>query len=64
MRKHEILVENEKSAESISVLKDLPYIKEIRETENIDIYTLASEKSLSEDWLIEEADELQKLYEK
>lgn len=64
MRKHEILVENEKSAESISVLKDLPYIKKIRETENIDIYTLASEKSLSEDWLIEEADELQKLYEK
>lgn len=65
MKKYEVFVEDEKAEELTSLLRKLPYVKEIKESEQlIDIYTLASEKSLSEDWLLNEDDELQKLYGK
>lgn len=65
MKKYEVFVEDEKAEELTSLLKKLPYVKEVKESEQLtDIYTLASEKSLSEDWLLNEDDELQKLYGK
>ena len=65
MKKYEVIVEDAKAAELTELLKKLPYVKQIRESDNaIDPYTLASERSLSEDWLVEEDDELQKLYGK
>lgn len=65
MKKYEVFVEDEKAEELTSLLRKLPYVKEVKESEQwIDKYTLASEKSLSEDWLLNEDDELQKLYGK
>jgi len=65
MKKYEVIVEDDKSKELVSLLEKLPYVKEIHESESsVDIYTLASERSLSEDWLLEDDDELQKLYGK
>jgi len=65
MKKYEVLVDDEKAEELTSLLKKLPYVKEVKESNQVtDIYTLASEKSLSEDWLLNEDDELQKLYGK
>ncbi len=63
MKKYELIVEDSKVEEFDELLKNLSYVKEVRENNNIiDLYTLASEKSLSEDWLVEEDDELQKMY--
>jgi hypothetical protein len=65
MKKYEVIVEDAKAAELTELLKKLPYVKHVRESDNaIDLYTLASETSLGEDWLLEEDDELQKLYGK
>jgi len=65
MKKYEIIVEDSKAAELTALLEKLPYVKQVKESENIiDDYTLASEQSLGEDWLLEEDDELQKLYGK
>lgn len=65
MKKYEVLVEDGKAEELTNLLNNLPYVKEIKESENkIDIYTLASEQSLAEDWLCQEDDELQKSYGK
>ena len=65
MKKYEVIVEDEKAEELSRLLKKLPYVKQVRESDNIiDAYTLASEQSLSEDWLVEEDDELQKMYGK
>jgi hypothetical protein len=63
MKKYELIVEDSKVEEFDELLRNLSYVKEVRENNNIiDLYTLASEKSLSEDWLVEEDDELQKMY--
>lgn len=64
MKKYEIIVEDAKAAELAALLKKLPYVKYVKESDTIDSYTLASEDSLREDWLAEEDDELQKLYGK
>jgi hypothetical protein len=65
MKKYEIIVEDSKAVELTELLKKLPYVKQVRESDNlIEPYTLISERSLSEDWLAEEDDELQKLYGK
>lgn len=65
MKKYEVTIEEGKSQELVSLLKTLPYVKEIHESElGIDVYSLASQQSLSEDWLVEDDDELQKLYGK
>ena len=64
MKKYEVIVEDAKAAELTELLKKLPYVKYVRESDSIDSYTLASEDSLKEDWLVEEDDELQKLYGK
>ncbi|MBY0478902.1 MAG: hypothetical protein K2Q24_14730 [Chitinophagaceae bacterium] len=65
MKKYEVFVDDEKAEELTSLLKKLPYVKEVKESEQLtDLYTLASEKSLSEDWLLNEDDALQKLYGK
>ncbi|MEP6700190.1 MAG: hypothetical protein ABJA85_02695 [Bacteroidota bacterium] len=64
MKKYEIIVEDAKAAELAELLKKLPYVKQVKESDTIDSYTLASEDSLREDWLAEEDDELQKLYGK
>ncbi len=64
MKKYEVIVEDEKAAELAELLKKLPYVKHFKESDTIDSYTLASENSLKEDWLVEEDDELQKLYGK
>jgi hypothetical protein len=65
MRKYEVIIEDSKAAELTALLEKLPYVKQVKEIpENIDPHTLASEQSLSEDWLLGEDDELQKLYGK
>ena len=65
MKKYEVIVEDAKAAELTALLKKLPYVKQVKESDYpIDEYSLASERSLSEDWLLEEDDELQKLYGK
>lgn len=64
MKRYEIIVEDAKVAELAELLKTLPYVKQFRESDAIDSYTLASEESLKEDWMVEEDDELQKLYGK
>ncbi len=63
MKKYEVIVEDEKAAELIALLQKLPYVKDFRESDTlVDLYTLASEKSLREEWMVEEDDELQKFY--
>ncbi len=65
MKKYEVIVEDAKAAELIALLEKLPYVKQVKESENIiDDHTLASEQSLGEDWLLKEDDDLQKLYGK
>jgi hypothetical protein len=65
MKKYEIIVEDEKVAELTALLQNLPYVKDVRESDSqVDFYTLASERSLSEEWMVEEDDELQKMYGK
>ena len=64
MKKYEIIVEDAKAAELAEILKKLPYVRQFRESDAIEPYTLASEESLKEDWMTEEDDELQKLYGK
>lgn len=63
MKKYEVIVEDAKAKELIDVLKGLPYVKNFKESDAVDSFTLASEEILREDWLAEE-DELQKLYGK
>ncbi len=65
MKKYEVIVEDAKAAELTALLEKLPYVKQVKESKNIiDDYSLVSEQSLGEDWLLEEDDELQKLYGK
>ena len=64
MKKYEVIVEDANAAELTELLKKLPYVKYVKESDTIDSYTHASENSLKEDWLAEEDDELQKLYGK
>ena len=64
MKKYEVIVEDDKASELNELLKTLPYVKLVKESDTVDAYTLASEDSLKEDWLIEEDGELQKLYGK
>ena len=64
MKKYEILVDDSKAGELADLLRNLPYVKDVKETTTIDSYTLVSEQSLGEDWLLEEDDEFQKLYSK
>lgn len=64
MKKYEVIVEDENAVLLTDLLQSLPYIKEVKQTNDIDAYTLASEKALSEDWMAEEDDELQRIYNK
>lgn len=62
MKKYEVIVEDAKAVELFELLKKLPYVKYVKENDTIDLYTPASEDTLKEGWLVEENDELQKLY--
>lgn len=65
MKRYEVTVEEGKSQELLLLLKTLPYVTEIHESESeVDIYSVASQQSLSVDWLLEDDDELQNLYGK
>ncbi|MER3499200.1 MAG: hypothetical protein C4308_11500 [Chitinophagaceae bacterium] len=65
MKKLQIIVEESKIKELTDLFEKLPYVKQVKESnEVINSYTLASKKSLGEDWLLEDDDELQKLYGK
>ena len=64
MKKFEVVIEDNGVQQLTELLKSLPYVKEVRLSGIVDVYTLASEQSLSEDWLAEEDDELQRLYNK
>jgi hypothetical protein len=64
MKKYEVIVEDENSDKLSALLQSLPYVKEVKESSLVDIYSAASEESLSEDWLSEDDDELQRLYSK
>ncbi len=56
---------DDESAELLtSLLQSLPYVKEVKQTNTINAYTLASEQGLAVDWLVEEDDELQRMYNK
>lgn len=64
MKKYEIIIEDEGATTLTALLQTLSYVKQVKETDVIDPYTLISEEALSEDWLVEEDDELQKMYMK
>jgi hypothetical protein len=65
MKKYEVIVDDANAEELTALLKKLPYVKQVKESDNaIDTYSLASEQSLGKDWLLQEDDELQKLYGK
>ncbi len=65
MKKYEVIVEDAKAEELKAMLEKLPYVKKVQESnQSIDIYTLASEGSLGQDWFSEADDDLQKLYGK
>lgn len=65
MKKYEVIVEDVNAVELTLLLKNLPYVKSVKESDtDIDPYTIVSEEALSEDWLFEEDDELQKMYGK
>jgi hypothetical protein len=64
MKKYEVIVEDENSERLSALLQSLPYVKEVKESSLVNIYSVASEESLSEDWLSEDDDELQRLYSK
>ena len=54
MKKFEVLVEDEKAEELTSLLKTLSFVKHIKESqEPINPFTLASEKSFNENWLLQ-----------
>ena len=62
MKKYEVIVEDESAELLTALLQSLPYVKEVKQSNTISAYTLASEKALAEDWLVEEDDELQRMY--
>ncbi len=64
MKKYEVVVEDESAILLTELLQSLPYVKEIKQKDTVDAYTLASESSLSEDWLAEDDDELKRMYKK
>ena len=65
MKKYEVTVDDDKAGELTLLLEKLPYVKQVKETVEVtNSYTLISEQLLKEDWLLEENDELQKLYGK
>lgn len=64
MKKYEVVVEDESAELLTELLKSLPYIKEVKRKDTADAYTLASESALSEDWLADDDDELQRMYKK
>ena len=64
MKNYEVIVEDESAELLTDLLQSLPYVKEVKQTNTINAYTLASEEALSEDWLVEEDDELQRMYNK
>jgi hypothetical protein len=64
MKKYEVIVEDEDAEQLTNMLESLPFVKQVKQTDVKDAYTLASEQALSEDWLTAEDDELQKLYNK
>ncbi|MEJ7677271.1 MAG: hypothetical protein WKG06_05235 [Segetibacter sp.] len=64
MKKYEVIVEDENAVLLTDLLQSLPYVRGVNQIGTIDAYTLASEKALSEDWLAEEDDELQRMYNK
>ncbi len=65
MKKYEVLVEDEKAETLTTLLQSLPFVKAVKQLKPAaDQISLASENALSEDWLNDEDDELQKLYKK
>ena len=64
MKKFEVIVDDAKAAELTELLKKLSYIKMFRKSDTVDSYSLASEESLRKDWMVEEDDELQRIYGK
>jgi hypothetical protein len=64
MKKYEVIVEDEGAVLLTDILKSLPYVKEVKQKDSIDAYTIASESALAEDWLAEDDDELQRMYKK
>jgi hypothetical protein len=63
MKKYEVFIDDDSAEKLTSLLKQLPYVKDVKESDTaIDPYTLASEASLGEDWLLNEDDEFEKLY--
>ncbi len=64
MKKYEVIVEDDSADQLNELLQSLPYVKEVKQKDTIDSYTLASEESLKKDWLAEEDDELQRMYKK
>ena len=64
MKKYEVIVEDESAEQLNELLQSLPYVKEVKQKDVVNAYTLASEEALSEDWLAQEDDELQRMYKK
>ena len=55
MKKFEVIVEDVSAEAFTGLLNSLPYVKQvIKEDDATDVFSLASEAALSEDWLTEE----------
>lgn len=57
-------MEEDQAKKLEELLHSLPFVKQVKETSITDPYSLASEGSLSEDWMVKEEDKLQILYNK
>jgi hypothetical protein len=64
MKKYQVVVDNESAEVLIELLHSLPYVKEVKSADVSDAYAIASQEALSEDWLSEDDDELQRMYSK
>jgi hypothetical protein len=64
MKKYQVVVDNESAEVLFELLHSLPCVKEVKSADVSDAYTIASQEALSEDWLSEDDDELQRMYSK
>ncbi|MGN6617935.1 MAG: hypothetical protein ACTHJ5_12240 [Ilyomonas sp.] len=64
MKKYEVIVEDEGAQQLTEILQSLSFVKQIKQSEMKDAYSLISEEALAEEWMSEEDDELQRMYNK
>lgn len=64
MKKYEVIVEDEGAQQLTEILQSLSFVKQVKQSGMKDAYSLISEEALAEEWMSEEDDELQRMYNK